>query len=372
MTTWVDRSTPFDSIGGLAPGTLAATDDGSIIVAGTFQNISNHIMFSLDGGETWTSSSVSPFDTINKFPTGICWAESLGLFVAVGYNNAVAYPNWVPIIATSADGDTWAAQTQPWTTGFLVAVGWSESQGLLVAGGGETSGGDDYMTSVNATAWSSLDTELGGSFSGGLIFSESESLWLASSNFQIVTSPDASALSWTLRPSDLDGGVRGFVNAPGQGKIYATGGTASPPIATLVSSDDGGETWVLVPNPMDEELDDSWGTIWGGAEADGIVLLAGSTPASAVTLVKSDGGSFVAEVNLFDGNTGFEALYRSGWVVSGVGTDDFSSTVIETAESITPPGPPPVTQYQRIYGWTLNISDDALETVDPMLTSPIV
>jgi len=28
------------------------------------------------------------------------------------------------------------------------------------------------------------------------------------------------------------------------------------------------------------------------------------------------------------------------------------------------------TQYQRIYGWTLNISDDALETVDPMLTSP--
>lgn len=27
-------------------------------------------------------------------------------------------------------------------------------------------------------------------------------------------------------------------------------------------------------------------------------------------------------------------------------------------------------QYQRIYGWTLNISDDALETVDPMLTSP--
>jgi hypothetical protein len=28
------------------------------------------------------------------------------------------------------------------------------------------------------------------------------------------------------------------------------------------------------------------------------------------------------------------------------------------------------TQYQRIYGWRLNISDDALETVDPMLTSP--
>ena len=28
------------------------------------------------------------------------------------------------------------------------------------------------------------------------------------------------------------------------------------------------------------------------------------------------------------------------------------------------------TQYQRIYGWRINISDDALETVDPMLTSP--
>lgn len=28
------------------------------------------------------------------------------------------------------------------------------------------------------------------------------------------------------------------------------------------------------------------------------------------------------------------------------------------------------TQYQRIYGWTANISDDALETIDPLLTSP--
>ncbi len=28
------------------------------------------------------------------------------------------------------------------------------------------------------------------------------------------------------------------------------------------------------------------------------------------------------------------------------------------------------TQYQRIYGWTTNISDDALETIDPVLTSP--
>lgn len=27
-------------------------------------------------------------------------------------------------------------------------------------------------------------------------------------------------------------------------------------------------------------------------------------------------------------------------------------------------------QYQRIYGWTANISDDALETIDPVLTSP--
>lgn len=28
------------------------------------------------------------------------------------------------------------------------------------------------------------------------------------------------------------------------------------------------------------------------------------------------------------------------------------------------------TQYQRIYGWTANISDEALETIDPVLTSP--
>lgn len=27
-------------------------------------------------------------------------------------------------------------------------------------------------------------------------------------------------------------------------------------------------------------------------------------------------------------------------------------------------------QYQRIFGWRLNISDDALETVDPLMTSP--
>lgn len=32
--------------------------------------------------------------------------------------------------------------------------------------------------------------------------------------------------------------------------------------------------------------------------------------------------------------------------------------------------PSQATQYQRIYGWTVNISDDALETIGPMLTSP--
>ncbi len=37
------------------------------------------------------------------------------------------------------------------------------------------------------------------------------------------------------------------------------------------------------------------------------------------------------------------------------------------------PTPPPPTEvaYQRIYGWTANISDDALETISPLLTSPM-
>lgn len=34
------------------------------------------------------------------------------------------------------------------------------------------------------------------------------------------------------------------------------------------------------------------------------------------------------------------------------------------------PADPSETVYQRIYGWTCNISDDALETIDPVLTSP--
>ncbi len=49
------------------------------------------------------------------------------------------------------------------------------------------------------------------------------------------------------------------------------------------------------------------------------------------------------------------------WVIVGAPND---SNGISYAVAPSP------TQYQRIYGWTVIISDDALETVSPVLTSP--
>lgn len=51
------------------------------------------------------------------------------------------------------------------------------------------------------------------------------------------------------------------------------------------------------------------------------------------------------------------------------GINDGSTSSKETWFLVFVPDLPP-TQYQRIYGWRVNISDDALETVDPLMVSP--
>lgn len=79
---------------------------------------------------------------------------------------------------------------------------------------------------------------------------------------------------------------------------------------------------------------------------------------------------------LFPAGAAFTALgagaNTGSWVVASstlVGGTTRISTTVAPADAGAG-GNLAVTQYQRIYGWTANISDDALETIDPVLTSP--
>lgn len=313
-----------------------------------------------DDGQTWTQAT-SPFDggTGSSAGYGVCWAAGLGLFVAVGRDLSTP----TVIVATSPDGVVWTPQTTPWDgTAFALGgnVAWSESQTLLVLVGWDGAA-DVILTSPDAITWTPQTSAL--TFGVGVAYSPDLDLWVAGGNGNtgaetIVTSPDGT--TWTPRTSPFDD--PGFVYAVGwaatQGLFVAVGDSSS----RIATSPDG-VVWT-----------DSGQVVMSGI---GSAVQAGQ----GLILVGSIGGGGAASSE--DGIT-WEAMSvtldvevwafaysdtLSTWV--GVGTDGAEVTgTVMTSAPVVPPPPAPETQYQRIYGWTVNISDDALETIDPVLVSP--
>lgn len=83
------------------PPFLAANDD--IIVCVNYATIYT----SSDEGTSWSQRTIPVGVASGTFFTGIVWADAISLFVAIGYKTGQAY------LITSADGITWAKETNP-------------------------------------------------------------------------------------------------------------------------------------------------------------------------------------------------------------------------------------------------------------------
>lgn len=353
---WTIRSTPSDG----ALGAAACVSSGGRVVA-IGNNTSSRLVYSDDGGITWLQSD--PNDLDGEQGHDVCWSEFLGKFFAVGTTGTLSHS----IILSSTDGITWVTETHPWTTtSILEGIASNEDDGILVTCGRRVSNGFDFMKSTNGTAWTE---DLAGLTLGYAVeWFGDIGLWLlvGDGSVTILTSPDLT--TWTGVSSDLDGSARCIGRLAGGDLLV--GGFSSSTDTALVQSSDDGVSFFNVSTPFD--IMASSGQINGIGVGAGSVLLGGQDATLTRVLARSadDGVSYALEVHPFDGGSsgvlsGF--ALAANWI--SVGKQNAGIGMIATTDT-TPPPPTTSTQYQRIYGWRLNISDDALESVDPMLTSP--
>ena len=101
----------------------------------------DQIMTSTDGGVTWTVTDTGA--SVNDWKS-ICWANTLGLFVAVADGAGTAR------VITSPDGATWTQRTDS-ATNTWKSICWSEDLGLLVAVA--AAGTNRCMTSPDGITW---------------------------------------------------------------------------------------------------------------------------------------------------------------------------------------------------------------------------
>lgn len=181
-----------------------------------------YVMTSPDG-ITWTARTASTNTTWQD----ICWASSLGLFVAVATSGATR-------VMTSPDGITWtnrtAAALDTWS-----GVAWSPALSLLVAVGG-ASATQSVMTSPDGITWTLRTCATGPT---AVCWSPELAIFCAMGD-TVRTSTDG--ITWTLRTSANANAWRDICWAPELGLFFASSNLNSASNNNVQTSPDG-ITW---------------------------------------------------------------------------------------------------------------------------------
>jgi len=362
---WVQDLNPFGN-GGLtnafAEGPGLGVNGSRIVAVGYNSNASIAVIYSDDWGATWTAA-VTPFDDVNGC-YDVIWSDDDAQFVIVGQLGAFS-------AATSPDGITWTQQSTP-DAFYLLKLDYSPTDVAYIASGAEAGGDTIFVSTDGAVTWAHLTTgsAVDGSSVNDVYWDATLAAWFVGNSTgaeALWTSTDIGA-TWTAVPTPLDGGtVMSVCHQTAPLDQLVIGGFSGG--GNFARSLDGGTTWTVVTQP-------SMPFVNAVADANG-VLLAGGDPVGPGSCIASsdDGGvTWVDDVSPFDDATSYVlTLYWAPVAGTALAGGDGGTVVNGQFVTIASAGPTPpviVTQYQRIYGWTVNISDDALETIDPVLTSP--
>ena len=165
--------------------------------------LTNQVMTSTDG-VSWTLRT-TPGGTNGLIAVkAITWAQSLGLFAAVGVSNPGK-----PQVMTSPDGVNWTLRTTPDVD--LKEIAWSEDLGLFVAINGAGSSHADapyFVTSPDGINWTQRDTGNSCTWQD-ITWNPTNSLFVAvgsanlSGSSRLITSPDG--ITWTQRTPPTEG-----------------------------------------------------------------------------------------------------------------------------------------------------------------------
>ncbi len=203
---------------------------------------------------------------------------------------------------------------------------------------------------------------------GGVRFIASLGKWFscASSGAEAVASAPAADVSvWTPISTPFDGFAAndaGYLRAAS--KLYVCQGQGT---GGIIASNDGGGTWATEVSPLDFDT-------FTLAEAGAAMLCAGDNSTFAEDVMETDGaGTWTGETAIPDPNGGVAVWYVPELELAFLGDNASNSGANQCMASapFTPFVPPtPAVTYTRVYGIELLLSDDGVEQVSRLVTSP--
>jgi hypothetical protein len=268
--SWTAATNPFE--GGQGRGIAW---NGSLWVAVGFNGDASVTIINSSDGETWTPSDTNPFGTAY----GIAWNGSL--WVAVGAGTAT--------IATSPDGITWTARTNPFDGGVGQGIAWNGS--LWVAVGYNNSYTESILTSSDGITWTARANAFDDGVGQGIAWNGS--LWVAVGyngvfSESIVTSPDG--IEWTARTNPF----RESYGIAWNGSMWVAVGGNLDSSVTIATSPDG-IIWTASDNPFAGGV--GIGIAWNGS----LWVAVGNNSDLSVTIATSpDGITWTAATDIFD------------------------------------------------------------------------
>jgi hypothetical protein len=171
----------------------------------------------------------------------ICWADSLGLFVAVSSNGTGNR------VMTSPDGENWTSRTSAADESWR-AVCWSPELRILVAVA-NTGTGNRVMTSPDGVTWTSRTSA--GNYDWNSVCWAPE-LWqfvaVASNGTGAMTSPDG--INWTLRNSAA---ANQWVSVCWSPELWRYVAVANSGTGNRVMTSENGWVWIAQTTPADND-----------------------------------------------------------------------------------------------------------------------
>ncbi len=330
---WTGHGNPFTNEPAGWYGALALNDDVPLFVAAVRVSPTEGFNIS-SNGTTWTHPS-NPFDS-HANGAAACWSEDLGLWVA---GNSGATPN-TPLIMTSPDGSSWTGHTTPWDSingKGVIGACWSPDLSLFcVCGesGGFGSGKHIAMTSPDGAVWTDTPT-ISSWDSAGLAY---QVIWSTTFSCFVMVGADSTNIHTVATSSD---GVT-WANVP------------TDPF--YVTRTGGSECYAVV---------DTGDAVWVGGATYSFASPAFQGPSvystTDLTTWTDEACPLDAQIMTLAYSPSLGRMMAFGLTSAGGQVELIATT------DIAPPVQ--VAAYQRIYGWRASIDDNALETVD-VLVSP--
>lgn len=256
---WADGPALFVQVGQqLSPTDTIATSPTGL--TGSWTGRGNPFSNPYANGVCWSNGhslicAVS-LDQAATSPTGVAWtAHSLGdlnaVSVAAGAGKFVAVGNGTYSIQTSPDGATWTGVASDLDDGSASGVCFSSNLGLWLVGGSNADGSITLLSSPDAVTWTAVTNPLGTATGQVLDVCWWPDLGLfiacgisfTDDNITLMTSPDGTSGSWTVRANPFDG--HSFDQSPNVvgivGDFAIVGGQYLGASAVIRSAD--GITW---------------------------------------------------------------------------------------------------------------------------------